>query len=698
MKKNILSIVLFICLTTVLSAQWQKTNGPYGEDVPFMATIGTTIIAATSTNGFFVSDDNGANWSRKSALNTPIFALASSGTNLFVSTEKGVYISTNKGSTWTLANTGLPVSLSSPIYVGAFETKGTTVYAVTDCGGVYMTTNNGANWTAINTGLPAFPSINVRTIGKTIAGNLVISLRPGIFLSPNNGTTWIPATIDSVRGGLLDVAYFVTKDSTTFAFSSSGIYKSITNGFTWQLINNGSYYAGYLNSVIVNGSNIFVGTSTGVYVSTDNCVTWTPVGNGLSNKFVNALTVVGTQMFAGTQGGGVYKTLNNGNNWQISSNGMTLNETVGMTKIGSKLFAAMTIGGVFQNDSTGMNWQPMNTGLSDYQSLIPVISLMVNGSTLYAGTKIGLFSSTNNANTWSPVNSTTPILNVTTLAVTKPLFIGEPIRLLAGFSGAGMAYSSNNGVNWTAVSNLPFGTIVYAINTSAATLYAGTSKGVLVSIDNGYNWALSNNGLAANTVVNCIAVKDTNVLIGTNNGAYLSTNNGANWVAINNGFNGITLVSAFAINGGTIYAGTGRALYATTTNGRLWTQFDYDGLSSIPAYFNRLEIFGNMLYSSVNGFGIWRRPLTELIVSNSEIKNSNSNCTISPNPVSNSLTINASEALVGNKYTIKNVLGETIQSDILTNMSTELNVQNLANGIYFLHLIGLNKSIKFVKE
>ena len=60
---------------------------------------------------------------------------------------RGVFLSTNNGTSWTAVNTGL-TNTACP----ALAVSGTNLFAGTE-GGVFLSTNNGTNWTAVNAGL-----------------------------------------------------------------------------------------------------------------------------------------------------------------------------------------------------------------------------------------------------------------------------------------------------------------------------------------------------------------------------------------------------------------------------------------------------------------------------------------------------------------------------------------------------------------
>jgi hypothetical protein len=108
---------------------------------------GTNLFAGT-LGGVFRSTDSGTSWTAASTglTNTEVISFAVSGANLFAGTYGGVFRSTNNGASWTAADSGL----TNLAY--ALAVSGTNLFAGTG-GGVFLSTNNGANWTTVNTGL-----------------------------------------------------------------------------------------------------------------------------------------------------------------------------------------------------------------------------------------------------------------------------------------------------------------------------------------------------------------------------------------------------------------------------------------------------------------------------------------------------------------------------------------------------------------
>ena len=68
---------------------------------------------------------------------------------------------------------------------------------------------------------------------------------------------------------------------------------------------------------------------------------------------------------------------------------------------GTNLFAGTYRGGVFLSTNNGTNWFAVNTGLTD----VNVFSLIVSGTSIFAGTPSGVFRSTNNGTNWIDVTN-----------------------------------------------------------------------------------------------------------------------------------------------------------------------------------------------------------------------------------------------------------------------------------------------------
>jgi hypothetical protein len=360
-------IVSSLVITQISMAQWVQT-GPFDEPVRRLVASGTNLFAGTYPGGLFLSTDNGTSWTQDNApLGEDslgfgeVTALLVSGTNLFaasfndnviehVPSNNGVFRSTDNGTTWTAANTGLCLN------VRALAVSGTNLFA--GGSGVFLSTNNGTSWTeVVDTNytykylVSAF-AVSPNGVGGT---NLFAGLTPprpnypissnlfarpnrmggpsGVFLSTNNGSSWTEASNGlptQVLAGRACIKTLIVSGTNLFASTykyrgdwgeyGSGVFLSTNNGTNWTAVNNGlpklpedtTLYATIINSFAVSGTNLFAGTdSDGVFLSTNNGTSWTLVNNGLpKNSYdtttyasVNTLAVSGTNLFAGTDKG-----------------------------------------------------------------------------------------------------------------------------------------------------------------------------------------------------------------------------------------------------------------------------------------------------------------------------------------------------------------------------------------------------------
>jgi len=138
-----------------------------------LVSVETNLFAGTS-NGVFLSTNNGTNWTPvvNGLTNKDVRAMAVIGSDVFVGTPGGAFISSDNGSTWTPVNSGLTNTI-----VKSFGVDGSKLFAGTN-GGVFLSTNHGTSWTEINTGL-----------SKTDIRAIVVS-GSNLFAGIYNGGIW----------------------------------------------------------------------------------------------------------------------------------------------------------------------------------------------------------------------------------------------------------------------------------------------------------------------------------------------------------------------------------------------------------------------------------------------------------------------------------------------------------------------------
>ena len=119
-------------------------------------------------------------------------------------------------------------------------------------------------------------------------------------------------------GGTIESLLIV--DSSLYAGTSGGVFRSIDNGNSWINVNKGMTDQNIRALVSTNsGKNIFAGTDRGVFLTADSGTSWHALNNGLLNLKILSLVTIGENIIAGTNGGGAYRLTDEGANWEAVS-------------------------------------------------------------------------------------------------------------------------------------------------------------------------------------------------------------------------------------------------------------------------------------------------------------------------------------------------------------------------------------------
>jgi hypothetical protein len=191
-------------------------------------------------------------------------------------TDKGVFVSTDAGATWTAT----PLSGIRVWAVGFDARDATRLFAGTDGHGVEISTNAGATWTAASTGLP---DRTVRSFAFGLDG-IAAGTNNGVALSPD-GVSWHPGGLDRYAISSLAVA----ANSPTLELIATADRGDLSNGYVfrfagtgWQALQSGlpsvaiatSVAAGPLSTAVTKRP-LVITTSKGTYRSGDSGTTWT---------------------------------------------------------------------------------------------------------------------------------------------------------------------------------------------------------------------------------------------------------------------------------------------------------------------------------------------------------------------------------------------------------------------------------------
>ena len=245
-----------------------------------------------------------------------------------------------------------------------------------------------------------------------------------------------------------------------------------------------------------SGNSIYAGSSGSVYLSTASAQEWTQLSDGLPAGYVVfSLAVNGNTIFAGTYLNGVYRSTNNGTSWEHVGLGTT--SVYSIAANGTNIYAGSYFEGMYVSTDNGSTWTQGNNLLTPEA----VLTIMFNGTDIFAGTFNGLFLSTDNGTTWAQTSLNG--VRISSLAIK-----GE--YLFAG-TATGVFLSANNGTNWSKVNNGLTDSSITSLIVNGDKIYAGVYGKVFYSSDNGSNWLESSSGIPSNFYVNAFVVRDITI-------------------------------------------------------------------------------------------------------------------------------------------------------------------------------------------
>ena len=295
----------------------------------------------------------------------------------------------------------------------------------------------------------ADPSLHVRTLFSTSGGIVFAGTDSVLLRSTDLGQHWTvsgPAGVNALAEDASGVL---------FAVGFNGIHRSADEGMTWaELLPTPTRdlcrsALGYYDVAVSDQSVVAVGTieegngncklGGRFYRSTDGGETWTERGFTYSQAM--AVNRANTIFVAETAGdGGVLRSTDEGETWERVLYRDTFPVIALVLNSEEHLFAGVGRGyyigesvwvswGVYRSTDDGDTWKPVNTGLTD--TTITALTVHTDGQ-LFAGTANGgVFRSTDNGETWTAINDGLTSLSVTALTITPDgiVFVGTEAGL-----------------------------------------------------------------------------------------------------------------------------------------------------------------------------------------------------------------------------------------------------------------------------
>lgn len=262
-------------------------------------------------------------------------------------------------------------------------------------------------------------------------------------------------------------ALFRLPDKTLLMGTHHGVFKSSDDGKTFIKVDmkgdiNSDDFMNFAydqtNKILYAG-----GHDVGVVKSTDDGTTWTKTDNGIKGSDIHALTINpldNNRLYAFSVDNGVFGTKDGAKNWYRIDDGPTnpsvrafgymgtpsamdrSMKTDKTTNIG--YLWAGTSGGLYSSFACFCGWTKTN-GISDNATIYTLAPDPVNKSTMFAGTKDGIYKTTDEGKTFNKVSS-----DITDVAAITFDF-DNPKVLYAAMSGGAVYKSEDNGNSWNKI-------------------------------------------------------------------------------------------------------------------------------------------------------------------------------------------------------------------------------------------------------
>jgi hypothetical protein len=427
-------------------------------------------------------------------------------------------------------------------------------------------------------------SHNVYVAGSTDSADF-----PSAGTSPpnqKNGSTFV-IKLDPSGSTILNTAFLTEQAGNGFADPSNLALDGSGNLFI----------TGQTNAISL-GFSTPGGNVPGMFSSPaiDSGESWSPSATGLNTFDVRSLSVSASSpniIYAATSSGGFSKSSNYGVTWaggRIPGAPQTRSIAVDPTNP-QVVYIGTFFNGVSKSTDGGQTWTEINNGLGLQPNNIlsppsyatgPVVNHILvdpsTPSTVYIGTNLGAYKSTDGGATWFGINNgfilTQAGWRVFQLAMdpTNHQVLYAAVNNADTGQDRGLYKSTNGGTSWsvTALNSLPTNTTSRVGNIRAVAIdptnpnivYAGSGQGPWKSTDAGASFTHIVNGYAVNGVnqgpfwITIDPIHPQKIYTGVQTGILKSLDAGASWFRDDNGLSSLDVRNIAVLANGNILVGT----------------------------------------------------------------------------------------------------------------------------------------------
>lgn len=477
-------------------------------------------------------------------------------------------------------------------------------------GGVFISADNGQTWRSTR-------GIRADTVFDLAGFNNVLyagGSGGALYFSTDGGENWERPLLGIAANAIVH-DFYEYNGKLYVATVGDGVWRLGDSPYKWEKLGTTGLTNQNIWALAGSGNNFYAAGNGGVYLSTDGGATWTARNNGMTYSVIQALALDGGKIYAGTQQGTaaqneVWVTEDNALNWKKLGNGIAgdfptgfVNRTFEMAVVGGKVFASSTSGVIVYD---GTKWSTAFQG----PNITSFFSIAASGNTLFAGSWYhGIARSTDGGTTWAFVNNGLNSRQVGGIYKANGVIYAGTTR--------GVMISRDEGQTWTQTTAPLFE--CYSILPFEGKIFAGFAGGVAYTADQGQTWTIvpTSSGIGAGNVFRLLIVGN-GLYAGINNattgGIYRSTDGGQTWTPLNNGLTSRNVFDLAATSTALFACTTNAGVFRSTDGGQNWTTVN-NGLPSLAVVGLAAVrdtvvagVIGNTLYRTTDNGQTWRQP------------------------------------------------------------------------------------------
>ena len=476
-------------------------------------------VFATTKNSIQRTTDGGTTWTdvfteNNANFNDINYKIGSTSVLYATSKSGKFYISTNNGANWSVAS-----SPSSSRLDLALTADDTDLILTLDTNGVLRRSiDQGSTWTTVSTisGYNPQGGYNMTLAISPLDKNLVLAGGVEGWRSTNGGAAW-EKYLDGywVQGNPYFYVHsdhhdmkFIPGTNTAFSVNDGGIFRGDASINTpWTDLSSGLAIAQYYNvsgtpqdagkliagaqdndiavfdGGTVSGENPGTDGVEGLWDYSNSDIAWTCSQGGLIYRTTNGFV---SSQYIGTPSGAPFA-------WELE-----IHPTIPTTIFGG-------FEDIHKSTDRGDNWTSLNSGLQsiEYISISPSDPDVIYVSDLYWDVK----RTTDGGTSWTSI--TTPQVGGVKSIEVHPTNPSEVYFVYSGYQSGKVYKSTDSGANWTNITgslpNIPTSQIRYKTASTDGELFLATDLGVYYRTNTVGDWVKLGTGLP-NVIVNDLEI------------------------------------------------------------------------------------------------------------------------------------------------------------------------------------------------